>query len=98
MPVSSLPPAGCVLCFDDEALLPGQAASTAGMAAKGEALDPLIKPVLEFVSKAGSYNEILEKLYGLYPNLDGNRMQELINQAMFAADLWGYVQSRENKF
>lgn len=60
-------------------------------------MDPLLTPVLELVAKAGSYQEILEKLYSLYPKIDSSRMQELINQSMFAADVWGYVQSRENK-
>jgi phage gp29-like protein len=64
---------------------------------QGGVMDPLLTPVLSLVAKAGSYQEILEKLYGLYPKLDSSRMQELINQAMFAADIWGYVQSRENK-
>lgn len=67
------------------------------MGKEGEALDPLLKPVLSLVANASDYNEIMEKLYGLYPKLDSSHMEELIRQSLFAADVWGYVQSRENK-
>lgn len=69
----------------------------AEITARGEVVDPLLAPVLNFVAAAGSYEEILEKLYTLYPKLDSSRMEALVAQAMFAADLWGYVQSREKR-
>lgn len=68
------------------------------MAQKGEALDPLLKPVLSLVANASDYNEIMEKIYGLYPKLDTSHMEELIRQSLFAADLWGYAQARAGKY
>jgi len=31
----------------------------------------------------------------MYPRLDTSRMEELIRQATFAADVWGYLRARE---
>jgi phage gp29-like protein len=65
---------------------------------RGEVVDPLLRPVLDFVARAENYQEILEKLYGLYPKLDSAKMEELISQALFASNLWGYLKSQERQY
>lgn len=77
---------------------PGQAAIDELVSALGGdegALDPMLGPVLELVKKASSYEEILEGLYELYPQMDTGQFEKLLGKAMFAADLWGYLRSRE---
>ncbi|MCE5335245.1 MAG: DUF935 domain-containing protein [Desulfobacteraceae bacterium] len=68
----------------------------AAAAAKGQdAIAKLLKPALDFVEKAKSLEEIGEHLYGLYPQLDSARFQELLTRAMFASSLIGYGASRQ---
>lgn len=67
------------------------------MTEKNEIVDPLLKPVLGMIQEAKSYEEILEHLYGLYPRMDSERMEELLRQAMFVSDLWGYAMSRKRQ-
>jgi phage gp29-like protein len=77
---------------------PGQAAIdelVERLTADGRELDPLLEPVLAKVAEASSFEEILERLYDMYPRLDTSRMEELIRQATFAADVWGYLRARE---
>lgn len=60
------------------------------LTARHEVLDPLLRPVLGLVTTARSFQEIIERLYELYSHLDTQRFEELLRQALFAADLWGY--------
>jgi hypothetical protein len=65
------------------------------MAGRRDALDPMLQPVLDRVAGATSFEEIMEQLYELYPRMDTGRFEELLRQALFAADLWGYVRAKE---
>jgi phage gp29-like protein len=65
------------------------------LAAGGTELDPMLQPVVELVTKASSYEEIMEKLYGLYSDMDPEKFQELLHRASFAADLWGTLRARK---
>ena len=53
-------------------------------------LDLLLKPAMDMIEGASSFNEIGERLYALYPTLDPKRFQELLGRAMSAAGLEGY--------
>jgi len=59
------------------------------------AIERLINPILEFVRGARSYEELQRSLYGLYPMLDDSKIEELLEQCLFMADLWGRLQGRE---
>jgi phage gp29-like protein len=65
------------------------------LAGRRDAVDPLLQPVLDRINGATSFEEILESIYELYPRMDTSRMEELLRQALFAADLWGYMRARE---
>jgi phage gp29-like protein len=58
-----------------------------------EAISALLGPVLGMVEGAKSFEEIGEKIYGLYPDLDSDQFQELLARAMFAAGLTGFAAS-----
>jgi len=59
-----------------------------------QAMDTLLEPVLRMVGKASSLEEIGEKLYALYPEMDAARFQELLGRAMSAVGLEGYGDAR----
>jgi len=56
-----------------------------------KAMEELLKPVFSGIENARSYEEIGEKLYALYPNLDSASFERLLARAMFAAGLTGYA-------
>jgi len=55
------------------------------------AISRLLKPVLEMIEGAQSLEEIGEKIYTLYPDLDDSAFQELLARSMFAASLTGHA-------
>jgi phage gp29-like protein len=65
--------------------------SSQGAQEAEEAISKLLEPVLEMIESAGSLEEIGEKIYGLYPNLDSSDFQELLTRAVFAAGLTGFA-------
>ena len=67
------------------------------LAERGDVLDPVLKPVIDLVTKAESFEEIQAKLYDLAGEMDTERFEELLRQSLFAADLWGYLRSNEEQ-
>jgi len=55
------------------------------------AISRLLKSVLEMIEGAQSLEEIGEKIYTLYPDLDSDAFQELLARSMFAASLTGHA-------
>jgi phage gp29-like protein len=53
--------------------------------------------IFAIVQKSGSYGEILEALYASFGNLDLTAFEEVLRQAMFAADLWGYMRAKKER-
>ena len=62
--------------------------------AHSEAISEMLAPVLDHIANANDYNEIAEKIYGLYPEIDTAAFERLMTRALFAADLWGHVRSK----
>lgn len=56
---------------------------------------PILEPVVRIVREAASYEEMIEAIHARYSGLDDARLQEILAQAMFAANLRGYLRSRE---
>lgn len=54
-----------------------------------EMIEALLSPVFELVSRAKSYEEIMEGLAELYPRLKTEEFEKLLEQAIFLADVWG---------
>lgn len=52
-------------------------------------LDTMLIPVMNAIEKATDFDEIADRLYDLYPDMDVEKFQRLIGRAMFAAGLWG---------
>lgn len=78
---------------------PGQAAiDSMGDTYAGRVADAFghaLGPVLDAVRQASSYNDLLERLHEVHKRMDTSDFEELVRQALFAADLWGYFRSRE---
>ena len=58
-------------------------------------MERLLSPVMDMIENAGSFEEIGEKLYEIYPEMESKRFQELLARAMFAAGLTGYAGAGE---
>lgn len=57
--------------------------------AEDQELDTMLQPVMDLVRTAGSFEDIADRLYDIFPDMDPARFQRLIARAMFAAGLWG---------
>jgi len=62
---------------------------------RDDATDPLLGQIVSIVQNADSYEDMLETLYAKYASLDSAKFETVLNQAMFAANLWGYLRARE---
>ena len=71
--------------------------STQGAIDASEAISALLAPVLEAIEGAKSFEEIGEKIYGLYPNMDSKQFQDLLARAILAAGLTGYGASEADE-
>ncbi|MBN1627115.1 MAG: DUF935 family protein [Deltaproteobacteria bacterium] len=65
--------------------------STQGAIDAQEAISALLAPVMGMIKTSTSFEEIGERLYEFYPDLDSKKFQELLAKAMFAAGLTGYA-------
>lgn len=61
----------------------------------GENLRPMLQPVMDYVLKAASYEELMEGLFKVYGKMDPESFEEVMRKGLFAADLWGYLRSRQ---
>ena len=64
--------------------------------AAADAMDGLLEPVRRLVSGAASYEEVLEGLDSIYPELDDEAFQKVMGDALLAASLAGAVSVRRN--
>jgi len=67
-----------------------------------ESLDPelqtiaqdLLQPVFDLVQSATSYDEMLNGLAALYPDLDTSALEEKLEKAMFLSESWGRLNAK----
>jgi phage gp29-like protein len=63
--------------------------------ASQEAVSKLLEPVLSRIEDAKSFDDVGEILYGMYPDLDSSKFQDLLARAMFASAGTGYAAASE---
>lgn len=56
-------------------------------------LDGMLKPVIDLVQNAASYDEIMGGLAKAFPNMDAKALEDRMARALFAADIWGMLNS-----
>ncbi|MEQ8577577.1 MAG: DUF935 family protein [Balneola sp.] len=59
-------------------------------------LQELLQPLLDLVNSSGSYEDILQKLAGLYPDMNSEQLEERLARAYFIADVIGRITEEEN--
>lgn len=52
-------------------------------------IEPVLKPVIELIENAAGYEEVMEKLVDLYPQLDDSKLQNRLGWAMSLARIRG---------
>lgn len=57
--------------------------------------DRVMKPVVDLIKESESYEEVLEKLAALYPELDAERLEERLARALFVSEVYGRLQAEE---
>lgn len=65
--------------------------------ASQEAVAALIEPVLREIEGAASFEEMGERIYAMYPEMDSKLFQDLLARAMFAGSAVGYAAAGEDE-
>ena len=64
-------------------------------ARKEKYMEKALAPVIKLVKEAKSYEEIISKLYDLYPDINTDDMEDLLDRALFAAASWGRLSQKQ---
>jgi phage gp29-like protein len=56
----------------------------------------MVQPVIDLVMRSKDYREVLAGLAETFPDMDSDRLEERMARAMFAADIWGMVNSQKD--
>ena len=62
----------------------------------GPEMDKMIQQLIDRIKKAKSFSEVGQIIYNEFPNLDTNKMQDLMTRAMFASGIQGYGAASED--
>lgn len=65
-------------------------------AAINRAMQTLLKPALDAIAAAESYDQVRDKLVQAYPDMDAAELEQLLRQAFFVADLWGAANAAQD--
>lgn len=57
----------------------------------------LLKPAMDLIAAAASYEEILERLAAVYPKMDTKRLEDLLARALYVSDAWGRISAASEK-
>lgn len=55
----------------------------------------LAQPIVNLINESESYEEVFEKLATLYPELDAQRLEQRLAQALFVSEIYGRVSAAE---
>lgn len=69
--------------------------SDRGIGSASGALDGNEELLIRLVKESGSFEEAMEKLLAAWPDLSAGKLQESMEQVLFAADLYGRFTARE---
>jgi len=61
------------------------------------AVSALVEPILGMIEASDSVEDVAEKIYALYPRLDGGRFEQVLTRAMLAAGLAGYAAAEDEQ-
>ncbi|GEM_PF-184995 len=56
--------------------------------------EQLTRSLVDMVSSASSYEEVLEQLSGQFPALDASEIEERLSRALFVSQVWGRIAGR----
>jgi phage gp29-like protein len=69
-----------------------------------DALDPkdlqgqveqMLAPVMEMISGGASYNEVLEKIAGTYPDMEVTKLEQFLSHAIFVTETWAQINAED---
>lgn len=80
--------------FADQAALDAAIAQLPAAELDRQAL-AILKPAMDLIATAASYEEILERLASVYPAMDAKRLEDLLARALYVSDQWGRIAANE---
>ena len=55
----------------------------------------MMQPVLDAVNKGEDFKQIMEKMVHLFPEMNIDKLTEILHRAIFASEVWGRLQSQK---
>lgn len=53
--------------------------------------DELIKPLMQVISESSNFNEAMEKISEIYPDMSSKKLEDFLTKAIFISDVWGRI-------
>lgn len=55
----------------------------------------ILKPAMDLIASAASFEEILDRLAGIYKTMDTTRLESLLARALYVSDQWGRISASQ---
>lgn len=78
---------------DQEAIDKGIDALVNAEAQNQAMAEAMLKPVVDLIQNATTYQEVMANLAAQYPDMDTKALESRLARVMFAADAWGMINS-----
>jgi len=54
-------------------------------------IEQTLKPVFDLIKSGSDYNEVMNKLVEIYPDMKSSQLESLLEKAMFTTHIWGRI-------
>jgi len=58
---------------------------------------PMLAPAMRVIRAAGSYEQAMENLAGAFPEMDGGKIEQALENAIFLSQAWGKLSAKAGK-
>lgn len=59
-------------------------------------MEQVLKPVFKLIKENKDYNDVLDKLAEIYPDMKTTQLESLLEKAIFVSDIWGRLNAKES--
>lgn len=53
--------------------------------------DEILKPLMKVINESSDFNEAMEKISEVYPDMNSKKLEDFLTKAIFISDVWGRI-------
>lgn len=57
-------------------------------------MEPILQPMIDMLQHCPSYSEAMEKLAGMYPEMDSRALEKSLEKAAYLAEVYGGAEAQ----